>query len=179
MPSAKQNASETIGAAKRTLATSASLRLKPTRAAQTAAKPAFDLSAKLAEAGWREADEALAKALRDFTALEKVSQSLGRKLNGGPLSAHAAQVEDALLAASQSLRQAGRRRNLQRFAEVGAIEDYDARRHVLTTARKRPPIRVRIVAQGVMRGLGADAEIVLKALAAPLRPNAGTARKAT
>ncbi len=184
MASAKKNTAEAARAAKRRAVAPRKAPARgqagptPAPAKPVAPPPAFDLSTVLAQAGWKDADEALAKALRDFTALEKASQSLGRKLRGDPLSTQAQQVEDALWAVSQSLRNAGRRRNLQRFGEVGEIEDYDERRHALAKVGKRAPARVRIVSQGVMRGLGADAEIVLKALVTPLRPNSATARKA-
>ncbi len=177
MPSAKKNAPETSRTGKRR---ASAPRKAPARAmpkAQTPA-PAFDLNAALAQASWKEADEALAKALRDFTALEKVSQTLGRKLRGDPLSTHAQQVEDALWAVSQSLRHAGRRRNLQRFGEVGGIEAFDESRHALAKTGKSAPVRVRVIAQGVMRGLGLEAEIVLKALVTPLSRSANAPRKA-
>lgn len=144
-----------------------------------AAAPPFDLSNMLAQANWKDADEALAKALRDFTALEQTSQALGRKLSGGPIAAHAQEVEAALWAVSQSLRNAGRKRNLQRFGAVGAVEDFDERLHVLIKPVKQKPGRVKVVAQGVVRGIGPSAEIVLKALAAPVRRATATAARKT
>lgn len=143
------------------------------RAAVKPAAPAFDLADMLAQAGWKEADAALARALRDFTSLEAASLALGRKLRGGALSAQALKVESALLAASQAMRQAARKRNLNRFGETGAVTAFDERLHALAEPAKRPPARVKVFAQGVMRGVGPEAEIILKALVAPsrTRPN--------
>ena len=129
--------------------------------------PAFDLPGLLAEASWKDADEALAKALRDVAVLEKASRGLGRKLRGGSLSAQAEALDGAVLAVTQSLRYAGRMRNLQTFGVAGGVERFDARAHLLSKEGGRAPKDVKVLVQGVKRGVGPDAEIVLKALAAP------------
>ncbi len=175
MPSAKHTMKQTVRAAER----GAPLRRKPAARGKTAAPPpqaqapAFDLTTVLAQASWRDADEALAKALRDFSALEKAAQAASRKAP----AAQAQHVEDALWAVSQSLRAAGRRRNLHRFGDVGAIERFDPKRHALLKPGKRAPVEVRITSPGVMRGAGDDSEIVLMALVAPVRARKAAPRK--
>jgi hypothetical protein len=133
------------------------------------AAPASYLTDVLAQSAWQEADDALARALRDFAALERISQLLSSRLRNGAHATEAGAVEDMMLAASQSLRQVGRKRGMQRFGEPGTIVSYDPRLHVLTKAAQKPPTTVKIVAQGVQRGGGSHAEIILKATVAPLR----------
>ena len=145
----------------------------------TVAAVAFDLTGILAQSSWHAADEALAKALRDFSSLERVAQSLGRKLRGGENQVHAERMEGALLAVTQSLRSAGRRRNMQRFGEPGAVEDFDERLHELDKLMSKPPGKVRVLAQGVARGLGPEAEIILKARVTAVRLRVPGQRKAT
>lgn len=175
MPSAKHTVKQSIRAAER----GAPPRRKPAARGKTAAPPpqtqppAFDLTTVLAQASWRDADEALAKALRDFSALEKAAQAASRKAP----PPQAQQVEDALWAVSQSLRAAGRRRNLHRFGDVGAVEQFDPQRHALLKPGKRAPSKVRITSPGVMRGAGDDAEIVLMALVSPVRARKAPSRK--
>lgn len=175
MPSAKQTVKQPNRASER----GAQPRRKPAaRAAAVAPQPpAFDLTTVLAQASWRDADEALAKALRDFTALEKAARAMSRKLRTE--AAGAQEIEDSLWAVSQSLRAAGRRRNLHRFGEIGDVEPFDAERHALLKAAKRSPAMVRITTPGVMRGADPDADIVLKALVTPLRARKPAARKSS
>jgi hypothetical protein len=139
---------------------------------------AFDLTDLLAQSSWHEADAALAKALRDFSSLERVAQSLGRKLRGSDYATHVERMEGALLAVTQSLRTAGRRRNMQRFGEPGGIEDFDEKLHALDKPARKKPAKVKILTQGVARGLGPSAEIVLKAQVAAVRMRAAPRRRA-
>lgn len=134
-----------------------------------AAEPASYLTDVLAQSAWQEADDALARALRDFAALERISQRLSARLRDGAHATEAGAVEDMMLAASQSLRQVGRKRGMQRFGEPGTIVSYDPRLHILTKSTHKPPAMVKIVAQGVQRGGGSHSEIILKATVAPLR----------
>jgi hypothetical protein len=150
---------------------------RPRKAKAAEPAPAFNLTDLLAHSSWHEADAALAKALRDFSSLERVSQSLGRKLRGSDYAPHAERMEGALLAVTQSLRNAGRRRNMQRFGEPGGVEDFNEKLHALDKPSKNKPVKVRVLTQGVARGLGAEAEIILKAQVAAVRMRTPGARR--
>jgi hypothetical protein len=127
-----------------------------------AAKPVspqrdFDLTALLGEAGWRDADQALAACLRDFGDVERASADLSDAL------------DDALLILGQSLAQAARRRGLKRFGAIGAVEAFDPNRHELVRPAARAPALVKVTAEGVARGEGPGADILIKALVTPSR----------
>jgi hypothetical protein len=109
------------------------------------------LADALAAAAWSEADTALAEALAEFDAL------------AGARSEKAKAEAVALLA--QALTRAARRRGLTRFGGVGGTEPFDAARHQLAAAIKRPPKRVRVKVQGVARGN----EIIVKARVGAVR----------
>jgi hypothetical protein len=155
----------------------AAVKAAPRKAKAAEPAAAFHLTDLLAHSSWHEADAALAKALRDFASLERVSQSLGRKLRGSDYATHAERMEGALLAVTQSLRNAGRRRNMQRFGEPGGVEDFNEKLHALDKPAKKKPVKVRVLTQGVARGLGPDAEIILKAQVAAVRMRATGARR--
>ncbi len=145
---------------------------KPARAVRGAPAEVgkFDLADLLGAAGWVEADLTLATSLRDFGVLEHAFRALAAKARGGELAPATRSVEDALLMARQSLSYAGRKRGLQRFGQVGAVEPFDPRLHVLVSTRARAPSMVRIKLQGVARGSGPHADILVKAEVTAVRP---------
>lgn len=144
---------------------------KPARAGRKSAPDAkFDLVDMLGAAGWQEADLTLAASLRDLGLLEHAFRALAAKIRGGDLEPAARGVEDALLLVRQSLSYAGRKRGLQRFGQVGAVEPFDPQRHELVAGRARAPAQVRIKMQGVARGAGPHADILVKAEVSAVRP---------
>jgi len=106
---------------------------KSKRAARKRAAPSRDLTAKLAEAAWIEADAALAEALSEFDAWQ-------------------AGDEASVALLGQALRRAARKRGLTLLGAAGDVERYDSQRHSLIKAAARPPARVKIKSAGVLRG---------------------------
>jgi hypothetical protein len=122
------------------------------------------LADALGEAGWAEADEALAEAWRDFAGLEKSLENLTQHAN--ELSLSVTDIEERFVLARQALTEAGRRRGLRRFGEPGAVERYDAARHALAAMKKpvpKKPLYVRVTAPGVARGSELAPVILIKA----------------
>jgi len=138
----------------------------------------FDLVDMLGQAGWVEADEALAQSLQDF-------QGLSDSVDALAAQAHALDVafQDLgarVLLARQSLEHVARRRGLERFGDVGVVEPFDPRRHDLAETSGKTPAFVRVRVQGVVRGRGPKAAVLVKAAAerAPAPRKAAT-RKTT
>jgi hypothetical protein len=113
-------------------------RTKKKNAARKPARRSAALAAALAEAGWADADTALAEALMEFDAL--------REAQGRVARAEAAEL------LGQALTRAARRRGFARVGKPGALEAFDARRHVLAEPLRRAPKTVRIIVSGVSRG---------------------------
>lgn len=106
-------------------------------AARKRTRKAAPLADALGEAGWREADNALAEALADLDELE---------------AADASHRDDALAVLAQSLARAARRRGLTRIGALAAQHPYDPDAHDLRSAVAKMPKTVRIQARGVSRG---------------------------
>jgi len=106
-------------------------------AARKRVRSVAPLADALAEAGWREADAALAEALADLDELK---------------SAPAAARDAALEVLAQSLARAARRRGLTRVGVLAAREPYDPAAHDLRSTVAKKPKTVRIQARGVARG---------------------------
>jgi hypothetical protein len=96
------------------------------------------LAGALAEAAWREADEALASALADLDEVETSADEVARA--------------EALVLLSQSLSRAARKRGLARIGALGGRELYDPQRHDLNVVVAKKPKSVHILARGVARG---------------------------
>lgn len=128
---------------------------KAKRAAPKGAAQAVGLTNALAEAAWAEADAALAEAMAEFERVEAARDQVSRA--------------EALMLLRQALARAARVRGFSRIGgESGDVEPYDPARHALTREPTHPPAEVMIVSQGVARG----AEVLVKALAKPLRKRA-------
>lgn len=107
----------------------------------------------LGEAGWLEADRALATALAEFAAAEDAAPPTGARA-----------LADALALAGQALALAARRRGLAAFGAVGETLAYDPTRHALDSVGAKPA-RVKLLARGVER----DGVVIVKARAAAAR----------
>ena len=123
---------------------------RPAKGAARGKRAAPALVSALAEAAWSEADAALAQAVAEYDGLVAARGAAARS--------------DAQALLGQALARAARRRGLARFGAVGSIEAYDPKRHELSSAG-RAPNRVRVKAQGVMRG----SEILVKARVSAVR----------
>jgi hypothetical protein len=106
-------------------------------AARKRARATGPLVDALGEAGWRDADVALAEALADLDELE---------------AADASHRDGALAVLAQSLARAARRRGLTRIGALTAQQPYDPAAHDLRSAVAKMPKTVRIQARGVARG---------------------------
>jgi hypothetical protein len=134
-------------------------------------RAAFDLVGALGEAGWAEADRALAVALAESAALETAIAKLSR--SKGPAAIQ--RTQDAFALLTQALDTVSRKRGVARFGEVGAVERYDPERHeIAVAARKSAPVK--LVAPGVLKG----GEVLVKARAklAAARKSAAKRNKA-
>lgn len=120
-------------------------------AAPKRAAPRVSLADALGQAGWAEADAALAEAL-----------ALCDEAVFGATDADQAALLDLL---GQSLARAARKRGLTRLGVLGAKEAFDQKRHDFTNPPKRTPKTVRIVARGVARA----GEILVKTRVGPVR----------
>lgn len=110
------------------------------------------LTDALAEAGWAQADRALAEALIELEEAEAASTPARRA--------------EALMLLRQALARVARARGLSRVgAEAGQIEPYDPRRHELVRESARPPAEVTVLKQGIARG----DEVLVKARVRALR----------
>lgn len=108
---------------------------------------AFDLVGALGEAGWAEADRALASALAESAALETAIAKLSRSKSAAAIQ----RTEDAFALLTQALDTVSRKRGVARFGEIGAVEKFDPERHEIAgTARKSA--RVKLLAPGVLKG---------------------------
>ena len=123
---------------------------QPKSAARKRAAPGVSLNAALAEAGWREADAALARALVEF--------------DEAAAAGTAARRADAMTRLAQSLSSAARRRGLTRIGELGARAGFDPARHELNAPVAKTPKTVRIQARGVAR----DGDVLEKPRVTPL-----------
>jgi len=119
----------------------------------------------LAAASWAEADRSLAQGLSDLAALESSVDTLSRTAN--EFRASVDMIEERMMLARQSLEHVARVRGFERFGVVGAVEEFNPRLHDLIGAQARAPSMVRIRAQGMARGAGDQAKIMLKAQAEP------------
>ncbi|GAM96401.1 hypothetical protein U91I_00020 [alpha proteobacterium U9-1i] len=107
----------------------------------------YDLIGALGEAGWAEADRALAAALAEVVVVELALSKLSRTKSAAALR----KAQDGFALLSQSLETVARKRGAQRFGEVGAIEKFDRRKHEIDGA-VRAAARVRVLAPGVVKG---------------------------
>jgi molecular chaperone GrpE (heat shock protein) len=117
---------------------------------------AFDLVGALGEAGWAEADKALAAALAETVGLETALAKLARSKSPAAIQ----RADDAFVMLTQALDTVARKRGVSRFGEVGAVEKFDPERHEIDGA-PRKSARVKLVAPGVLKG----GEVLLKARA--------------
>lgn len=117
---------------------------------------AFDLVGTLGEAGWAEADRALAAALAEAAALETAIAKLARRNTPAAVQ----RAEDAFALLTQALDTTARKRGVSRFGDVGAVEKFDPARHEIIGAARKSA-RVRLIAPGVLKG----GEVLLKARA--------------
>src|SRR5512147_1868860 len=99
------------------------------------------LNDALAQAGWAEADTAVAEAVVEFDQLERAVAELK---GSAPARARA---EEALVLVGQALARVGRRRNLTRIGEVGATVRFVAKEHEFARAPASLPKYVTIVAE--------------------------------
>ncbi|HWA00971.1 MAG TPA: hypothetical protein VG841_11730 [Caulobacterales bacterium] len=135
-----------------------------------AAKPSrpargdFNLADMLGQAGWAEADRALARALMELHALEQAVDAAKAPRQSEP-DANADALEACAVMLRQSLLQVARKRGLSPLGAAGAREPFDHRRHELMKPGARSPAMVKIAAPGWMRG----DDILAKALAVPAR----------
>jgi hypothetical protein len=113
---------------------------------RTAATSSAVVIDALGEAGWQEADRALARALAEFEEVEAASTPVRRA--------------EALMLLRQALARAARARGFSRLGgDVGEIEPYDPAAHELVRPAARPPADVMILSRGVARG----GEVLVKA----------------
>lgn len=117
---------------------------------------AFDLVGALGEAGWAEADRALADALAESAALDLAINKLARSKSAAAVQ----RAEDAFALLTQALDTVARKRGVSRFGEVGAVEKFDPERHEIADA-PRKAAQVKLIAPGVLKG----GEVLLKARA--------------
>jgi len=117
---------------------------------------AFDLVGALGEAGWADADHALAAALAETAALETAIAQLSRSRSAAAIQ----RAEDAFALLTQALDTVSRKRGVSRFGEVGAVESYDPERHEVAGGARKSA-RVKLLASGVLKG----GDVLLKARA--------------
>ena len=117
---------------------------------------AFDLVDALGEAGWADADRALAAALAESAALEVAIAKLARSNSPAAIQ----RTEDAFALLTQALDTVSRKRGVSRFGEVGSVEKFNPERHEITGAARKSS-RVKLLAPGVLKG----AEVLVKARA--------------
>lgn len=117
---------------------------------------AFDLVGALGEAGWAEADRALAAAIAESAALDLAINKLARSKSPTAVK----RAEDAFALLTQALDTVARKRGVSRFGEVGAVEKFDPERHEIAGATPKSA-RVKLTAPGVMKG----GDVLLKARA--------------
>lgn len=123
---------------------------QPKSAARKRAAPGVSLNAALAEAGWRAADAALARALVECDEAARASTAALRA--------------DAMARLAQSLSNAARRRGLTRIGELGVQTSFDPSKHELNAPVAKTPKSVRIQARGVAR----DGDVLEKPRVTPL-----------
>ena len=128
--------------------------------------PAPALTDALAEAGWVEADQALAAAIVEFGQLQRALSEC--EIAG----AAKMRARAALSLTAQALARASRRRGLVRVGELGAIVPFARTQHALARPQTETPERVEIVSEGVMRG----DEVLVPALVKPARSRRKKAR---
>jgi hypothetical protein len=111
------------------------------------------------EAAWSEADEALGQALQDLPILTKAIEAL-QKATTADVSAPVKRTSAAAKLVMQSIRQAGRKRELALAVEPGAETNFDPAIH-RSEDQAQPGDRVRVRKPPVFRGPENNRVVVL------------------
>ena len=111
------------------------------------------------EAAWSEADEALGQALQDLPVLTKALEALQNAVTA-EVNAPVKRMSAAAKLVMQSIRQAGRKRELALAVEAGAETNFDPAIH-RSEDEARPGDRVRVRKPPVFRGPENNRVVVL------------------